>query len=97
VVTDNKHVQGRLHHLATERRARQRESLRETGVEVVHVELEVLLDDYIGESDDFLASEADRREKTRAHEEAIAECRRQTRDMAMRRKKEPRDIELYQD
>jgi hypothetical protein len=71
--------------------------VRATGVEVGHVELEVLLDDYIGDSDDFLASEADRREKTRAHEEAITEGGRQVRDMAMRRKTEPRDIELYQD
>jgi hypothetical protein len=50
--TDKKHVQGRLHHLATARRAHQRASVRATGIEEEHGELEVLLDDFIGESDD---------------------------------------------
>jgi hypothetical protein len=68
--TDKKHVQGRLHHLATARRAPQRASVRATGVEEEHGELEVIVDDFIGESDDFLAREADRREATRAREAA---------------------------
>jgi hypothetical protein len=55
------------------------------------------LDDFIGESDDFLASEADRRETTRAREAAIAEGGRQARDMAMRRQTEPAEVEVDMD
>jgi hypothetical protein len=92
--TDRKHVQGRLQHLAVMRRAHQRTSARATGVEEEHGELEVLLDDFIGESDEFIASEADRRETARVREGSLAEGGRQARDMAMRRQAAPANSEL---
>jgi hypothetical protein len=60
--TDKKHEQGRLQHLIVARRAHQRASARATGAEKDHRELEELLDDNIGESDEVMASEAGRRE-----------------------------------
>jgi hypothetical protein len=83
--TDKKHVQGRLSHLATARRAHQRTSARATGVEEEHGELEVLLDDIIAERDEFVATEADRRQIARAREDQLAEGGRRAREMAMRR------------
>jgi hypothetical protein len=60
--TDKKHVQGRLQNLSMARRAHQRAIVRANGIEEEHDELEVLLDDFIGESDEFTASEASRRD-----------------------------------
>jgi hypothetical protein len=77
--TDKKHVKGRLQHLSMARRAHQRASVRATGIEEEHGELEVLLDDFIGESDEFTASEAARQDTSRARDAAIAECGRQAR------------------
>jgi hypothetical protein len=54
----------------------------------------VLLDDLIGESDEFTASEAARRDTSRARDAAIAEGGRQAREMAMRRKYSPAEAEL---
>jgi hypothetical protein len=71
------------------RRAHQRASARATGVEEDHGEPEELLDDIFGESDEFMASEAGRREALRAREASLAEGGRQARDMAMRRQTEP--------
>jgi hypothetical protein len=68
--------------------------VRATGVEEEHGELEVLLDDFIGESVDVLAREADRRETTRARDAAVAEGGRQARDVAMWRQTEPTEVEL---
>jgi hypothetical protein len=56
--TDKQHVQGRLQHLTVARRTHQRASARATGVEEEHRELEELLADIIGKSDEFMASEA---------------------------------------
>jgi hypothetical protein len=59
--TDEEHVQRRLNNLVTARSAHQRARVCEKGVEEEHGELEVRLDDLIGDSDDFLAREDDRR------------------------------------
>jgi hypothetical protein len=82
-------VQGRLQHITVARRAHQRASARATGVEEEHGELENLPDDIIGESGEFMASEAGRREALRAREASLAEGGRQARDMALRRQTEP--------
>jgi hypothetical protein len=92
--TDKKHVQGRLQHLSMARRAHQRASVRATGIEEEHGELEVLLEDFIGESDEFTASEAARQDTSRARDAAIAEGGRQAREMAMRRQSSPAEAEL---
>jgi hypothetical protein len=57
--TDKENVQGRLHLLAKARRAHQRASMRATAFKEYHGELEAHLHEFIGESDDFLESEAD--------------------------------------
>jgi hypothetical protein len=49
----------------------------------------VLLDEFIGESDEFTASEAVRRDTSHAREAAIAEGARQAREMALRRQSSP--------
>jgi hypothetical protein len=92
--TDKKHVQGRLQRLATARRAHQRQSARSTGVKEEHGEVEVVLDVLIDEADEFNASEADRRDTTRAREANLAEMGRRARDMAMQRQAQPVRDEL---
>jgi hypothetical protein len=92
--TDKKHVQGRLKHLSMARRAQKRASVPATGIEEEHGELEVLLDDFIGESDEFTASEAARRDTSRVRDAEIAEGGRQAREMDMRRKSSPAEAEL---
>jgi hypothetical protein len=87
--TDKKHVQGRLQHLTVARRAHQRASASATGLEEEHGELEELLDDITGESDEFMASEAGRREALRAREASLAEIGRQARDINKRRQAVP--------
>jgi hypothetical protein len=54
----------------------------------------VLLDDFIGESDEFTASEAAGRDTSRARDAAIAEGGRQAREMTMRRQSLPAEAEL---
>jgi hypothetical protein len=76
------------------RRAHQRASERATGIEEEHGELEVLLDDFIGESDEFTEREAARRDTSRARDAEIAEGGRQAREMAMRRQSSPAEAEL---
>jgi hypothetical protein len=49
----------------------------------------VLLDDFIGESDEFTASEAARRDTSHARDAAIAEGARQAREVAMTRQSSP--------
>jgi hypothetical protein len=73
------------------RRAHQRASARTTGVKEEHGELEELLDDIIGESDEYKASEAGRMEALRRREASLAEGGRQARDMAIRRQTEPKE------
>jgi DNA polymerase elongation subunit (family B) len=68
--------------------------VRATGIEEEHGELEVLLDDFIGEFDEFMASEAARRDTSRARDAAIAEGGRQAREMGMRRQSSPAEAEL---
>jgi hypothetical protein len=79
----------RLQYLTVALRAHQRASARATGVEEEHRELEELLDGIIGESDEFMATEAGRREVLRAREASPADGGRQARDMTMRRQTEP--------
>jgi hypothetical protein len=83
--TDKKHLQGRVQHLVEARRANQRATVRATGIEEVHGELEILLDDVIGEADFFKSTEAQRREVRRERDEALAEGGRLARTLAMGR------------
>jgi hypothetical protein len=67
--------------------------MRATGAEEEHVECDVLVNDFIKESDDSLAGDADRRKTTRARDAAVAEGVRKAGDMAMRRQIEPAEVE----
>jgi hypothetical protein len=79
-------VQGRLQHLKIARIALYRASVRENCVEEEHDELEVLLDEFIMEFEEYTAIEADRRDTARAREAEITEGGRQARDIILRSK-----------
>jgi hypothetical protein len=81
--TDKKHLQGRVQHLVEARRADQRVTARETGIEEEHDELEVLLDDVIGEADFFKSTEVNRRKVRREKDSALVEGGRLERTQAM--------------
>jgi hypothetical protein len=89
--TDKNHAQGQ--HLATARRAHQRQSARSTAVEEYHGEVE-LVHDLIDEAAEFNGSEADRRDTTRAREANLEEVGRRARDMAMQHLAKPVRDEL---
>jgi hypothetical protein len=67
------------------RRTNQRAAARATGIEEKHGELEILLDDVIGEADTFKSTEVERGEVRRHRDFPMAEGGRQVRRLAMAR------------
>jgi hypothetical protein len=95
--TDKKHLQGRVQHLVEARRANQRATARATGIEEVHGQLEILLDDVIGEADFFKSTEVQRREVRRERDEALAEGGGLARTLAMGRQTSGNAVESDDD
>jgi hypothetical protein len=91
---DKKHVQGRLQHLAKARRVRQIKSSSATGVEEDYGEVDVFIDEFVGETDDFKASEANKKEMERSRESSLAEGGRQVRELSMRRQAAQTESEI---